>query len=113
MGEVRIRFSMCAIILTRRRSYRDGHRAGHSLPSTWRREGAEADIRFSIQSWYASFNRLSMVPGENALMHYVTRGWKEGCDPHPSFSISLYLEANPEIRYRGRPARSLPSAQPQ
>ena len=45
--------------------------------------------------WYTCFNHDSLSSGENPLIHYVTRGWKEGCEPSPSFNLCLYLKANP------------------
>ena len=72
----------------------------HFLNVARARDGSR--IRFSIRYGMQASIAESMAARENPLIHYVTRGWKEGCDPHPSFKVSLYREANPEVRYTNR-----------
>lgn len=35
---------------------------------------------------------------KNALEHYLVRGWRQGFDPNPNFSSSIYLQSNPDVR---------------
>jgi hypothetical protein len=38
---------------------------------------------------------------DSPLDHFLTKGWKLGYDPGPGFSITAYLEANPDVAEAG------------
>lgn len=35
--------------------------------------------------------------GQNALEHFIVKGWREGRDPSADFSTTSYLQANPDV----------------
>ena len=49
------------------------------------------------------FMQAPEVAGLNVdpVEHYVMKGWRIPLDPHPDFSVSLYLKNNPDIAARG------------
>jgi chromosome segregation ATPase len=48
-------------------------------------------------SWYGPrYPRAAEFKGD-LLQHFMTQGWKEGCDPGPHFSCAAYLRSNPGI----------------
>ena len=49
--------------------------------------------------WY--LKQYPDVCGFDPVIHYLSRGWKEGRDPSAAFSTSKYLEAYPEVRSAG------------
>ena len=45
------------------------------------------------EEWYR--RRYPDVQADDAFAHFVTRGWREGRDPHPAFDTDWYLAAYP------------------
>jgi chromosome segregation ATPase len=48
-------------------------------------------------SWYGPRYPRAAEFNEDLLQHFMTQGWKEGCDPGPHFSCAAYLRSNPGI----------------
>ena len=46
-------------------------------------------------------SRAAIDANEDPIAHYLTRGAKEGYDPHPLFSTSYYLGSNPDVARAG------------
>jgi hypothetical protein len=38
---------------------------------------------------------------QNPLVHYLTKGWRQGAAPHPQFDGDLYLQWNPDVKAAG------------
>ena len=51
------------------------------------------------EDWY--LRRYPDVGANDALTHYLTRGWREGRDPHPAFDTDWYLAAYPDAEVVG------------
>ena len=49
--------------------------------------------------WY--LEQYPDVSGSDPVIHYLTRGWREGRDPSAAFSTSKYLKEYPEVRTGG------------
>ena len=49
-------------------------------------------------TWYLREHPEIAAQGIDPLEHYIERGAKEGCDPHPLFDTTWYLAMNPDVR---------------
>ena len=49
--------------------------------------------------WYLTRN--PDVRGINPLIHFLERGWREGRDPSPEFSLAQYRATNPDVEAAG------------
>jgi hypothetical protein len=49
-------------------------------------------------TWYLREHPEIAAQGIDPLEHYIERGAKEGCDPHPLFDTTWYLTMNPDVR---------------
>lgn len=49
------------------------------------------------QDFYRAVNPDLDRPGFDPVRHYVERGWREGRDPAPWFSVSGYLKHHPDV----------------
>lgn len=68
----------------------------------WREFAAELNALFDAH-YYLSQLGKQIVTEQNALNHYVDKGWKRDFDPHPLFDTSYYLETNAEVAKTGKP----------
>lgn len=59
------------------------------------------DVAFYLERYDDIAAALSQDPNFDPVQHYLTVGWQEGRDPHPAFSTSYYLEANPDVAASG------------
>lgn len=76
------------------------------LTSSYRyRFNIDKDIRDITEIFDANFYRKSYsgLKGDDYELarHYITRGWRKGLDPAPSFSTLFYLQANPDVQQSG------------
>lgn len=53
------------------------------------------------QAFYRSANPELDQPGFDPIRHYLERGWREGRDPAPWFSVRGYLEHHPDVAGAG------------
>jgi hypothetical protein len=53
------------------------------------------------EGWYRRKYAHLLSSRTDAVLHYVMRGAKEGCDPNPLFDTRWYLEQNPQVRESG------------
>ncbi len=53
------------------------------------------------QEFYLTQFSPPLGPDIDPIEHFLLEGWIKGCDPSPLFSVSAYLEANPDIRSEG------------
>jgi hypothetical protein len=51
--------------------------------------------------WYLYCNPDVEASGQDPLLHYVRRGWREGRDPSPFFSVGWYLNHYLDVRRAG------------
>src|SRR5262245_46388188 len=51
--------------------------------------------------WYRRANPDVARGGVDPLIHFVERGWREGRDPGPWFSVVHYLAEYPDVREAG------------
>ena len=49
-------------------------------------------------TWYLREHPEIAAQGIDPLDHYIERGAKEGCNPHPLFDTTWYLTMNPDVR---------------
>ena len=49
-------------------------------------------------AWYLREHPEIAAQGINPLQHYIERGAREGCNPHPLFDTTWYLAMNPDVR---------------
>ena len=49
------------------------------------------------RAWYLRTNPDVAAAGVDPVEHYLRYGWREGRDPRPDFSTSLYLDAHKDI----------------
>ena len=49
-------------------------------------------------AWYRREHPEIAEQGIDPLEHYIERGVKEGCNPHPLFDTTWYLAMNPDVR---------------
>ena len=49
-------------------------------------------------TWYLREYPEIAAQGIDPLEHYIERGAKEGCNPHPLFDTTWYLTMNPDVR---------------
>ena len=49
-------------------------------------------------AWYLREHPEIAAQGITPLQHYIERGVKEGCNPHPLFDTAWYLAMNPDVR---------------
>jgi glycosyltransferase involved in cell wall biosynthesis len=47
--------------------------------------------------WYLHTNRDLDISASDAILHYLSDGWKEGRNPHPLFSTSWYQTTYPDV----------------
>jgi O-antigen biosynthesis protein len=74
--------------------FRKGARSGQ--PERTDRHLIQASQLFD-EAWYRrKYPRASTVNGD-PLEHFMSQGWKEGCDPGPYFSCASYLKSNPDV----------------
>jgi predicted nucleic acid-binding Zn-ribbon protein len=49
-------------------------------------------------TWYLREHPEIAAQGIDPLEHYIERGAKDGCNPHPLFDTTWYLTMNPDVR---------------
>ncbi len=74
------------------------------IPKNYKPESEqdEASICAAIESAFSPEHYIANYPeirisGEDPLLHYVRRGWKEGRNPSKFFSTSYYLGVNKDV----------------
>ncbi len=63
-------------------------------------------IKEIVASYFDIAFYLIQIPSvsnlkQDPVEHYVEIGWKDLIDPNPEFSVSIYLENNPEVKAKG------------
>ncbi len=52
-------------------------------------------------AFYLTYFLTPPGPEIDLIEHFLSKGWIDGYDPSPAFSVSAYLEANPDVRSKG------------
>lgn len=92
-----------------RRNWRDSMEflaelsASPKLVSEWMNSAAQAlpESPLFDGAFYAAQAGQSFPSARDAVIHYLTAGWKDGLDPNPLFDTSWYLEQNPDVAASG------------
>lgn len=66
-------------------------------------EVAPPDLSYLEEFFDPAFYRmqngdLAKLAKDQLFAHFLENGWQEGRDPSPEFSVSLYLDKNPDVR---------------
>jgi FkbM family methyltransferase len=51
--------------------------------------------------WYRQQYPVARVGRADPVLHYLRRGWREGCDPNPLFDSRFYLQLNRDVAAEG------------
>lgn len=72
------------------------------LRARWfRRDRYRAARAFFDRDWYLSSYPDVRRSGRDPFAHYMTKGWREGRNPHPLFDTAYYLDGNDDVRLAG------------